>query len=237
MRKSSLACRRPREKRSPLLIELVGQRRIDATDALLKAVDHPDATIRRAALTALGETVGLEGIPVLLAQIVVRENSAGFASLDGQPTEVAQALAKNSAEAKVPNKLRRPVSGCRSARNVRRSSRRPCRKRRCPRNAALLEILGAMGGNEGPGDGRRRGEESPIQKLQDTGTRLLGDWMTADAAPVLLDLVKNSHEDKYQLRACADTFAWLGSLSCLRSSVRKCARRPLKRPRSRRSKS
>ena len=76
-----------------LLIELVGQRRIDATDALLRAVDHPDATIRGAALTALGETAGLKGIPVLLAQIAVRENSAGFASLDGQPTEVAQALA------------------------------------------------------------------------------------------------------------------------------------------------
>lgn len=37
-------------KTYPLLIELVGQRRIEATPALLKAIDSPDKNIRQAAL-------------------------------------------------------------------------------------------------------------------------------------------------------------------------------------------
>ena len=35
-------------------------------------------------------------------------------------------------------------------------------------------------------------------QLQDTGSRVLGEWMTLDAAPVLLDLAKTAPSDKYQ---------------------------------------
>ena len=38
-------------------------------------------------------------------------------------------------------------------------------------------------------------------QLQDTGSRVLGEWMTVDAAPVLLDLAKTAPSDKYQVRA------------------------------------
>ena len=41
----------------PLLLELVGQRRIQALDLLLKAIDNSDAVIRSVALTSLGATV------------------------------------------------------------------------------------------------------------------------------------------------------------------------------------
>jgi len=37
--------------------------------------------------------------------------------------------------------------------------------------------------------------------LQDACSRLLGEWMTVDAAPVLLDLSKTAEGEKYQLRA------------------------------------
>ena len=37
--------------------------------------------------------------------------------------------------------------------------------------------------------------------LQDTGSRVLGEWMTLDAAPVLLELAKTAPSDKYQGRA------------------------------------
>jgi hypothetical protein len=36
---------------------------------------------------------------------------------------------------------------------------------------------------------------------QDVGTRVLGEWMTADAAPFLLEITKSSVEDKYRTRA------------------------------------
>ncbi len=52
-----------------VLIELVGQRRIDAVPDLVKALNHADATVRGAALTALGATVGPKDLPVLVAQV------------------------------------------------------------------------------------------------------------------------------------------------------------------------
>ena len=38
-------------------------------------------------------------------------------------------------------------------------------------------------------------------QLQDLSTRHLGEWMTADAAPVLLDLTKSAPGEKFQVRA------------------------------------
>ena len=43
--------------------------------------------------------------------------------------------------------------------------------------------------------------KSHDDSLQDAGTRVLGAWMSVDAAPVLLDLAKGSAGDKYQSRA------------------------------------
>ncbi len=40
-----------------LLIQLVGERRIDAVATLVKALDNSDSAVRRASLVALGETV------------------------------------------------------------------------------------------------------------------------------------------------------------------------------------
>jgi hypothetical protein len=37
--------------------------------------------------------------------------------------------------------------------------------------------------------------------LQDAGTRALGEWMTIDAAPVLLEIAKGAAPDKYRVRA------------------------------------
>jgi hypothetical protein len=39
------------------------------------------------------------------------------------------------------------------------------------------------------------------EQLQDVGTQVLGEWMTADAGPVLLEISKNPGNKKYQVRA------------------------------------
>ena len=62
-RRSSRGSPQAEGKTLAVLIELVGQRRIDATPALVKALDHPDAAVRSAALTALGATVGAKDFP------------------------------------------------------------------------------------------------------------------------------------------------------------------------------
>jgi hypothetical protein len=38
-------------------------------------------------------------------------------------------------------------------------------------------------------------------EIQDVASALLGDWLTIDAAPVLLDLAKTAPEDKFRVRA------------------------------------
>jgi hypothetical protein len=69
-----------------------------------------------------------------------------------------------------------------------------------PTKVLLLEILGDVGGAKALaaiGAAVKGADES----LQDTGSRVLGEWMTLDAAPVLLDLAKTAPSDKYQVRA------------------------------------
>ena len=65
-----------------VLIELAGQRRIDANDTLVAAIDDTDAKVRHAALTALGSTIGQDDLSVLIKRVASPSNS--------QDTEVAQ---------------------------------------------------------------------------------------------------------------------------------------------------
>ena len=44
-------------------------------------------------------------------------------------------------------------------------------------------------------------EESNDDTMQDAATRLLGTWLSADAAPDMLDLAKTLPAGKYQIRA------------------------------------
>lgn len=163
-----------------VLIELIGQRRIDAVPDLVKAVDHPDAAVRGAALTALGATVGAKDLPVLVSQVVSPQNS--------NDAEVAR-KALRAASVRMPDR-----EAC-AAELVAAMSKAPA-----PAKPVLLEILGEMGGARALatiGDAVKGSD--PV--LQDTGSRVLGEWMTLDAAPVLLDLAKTAPSDKYQVRA------------------------------------
>jgi HEAT repeat protein len=58
-----------------MLVELVGQRRIEATPALLKALDSNDKAIRAAALTALGETVSPKQLSVLITNAIAPKHA------------------------------------------------------------------------------------------------------------------------------------------------------------------
>ncbi len=163
-----------------VLIELVGQRRINATPALVKALDDQDGAIRRAALTALGNTAGPDKLSVLVARFVAAKDpgdveiarkallaaSVRMPDRDACSTELAAALPQASASAK----------------------------------AGLLEILGAVQGQKALEaiDAVMKGGDP---ELQDVGSRVLGAWMSVDAAPELLQVVKNSHDEKYQDRA------------------------------------
>jgi HEAT repeat protein len=162
------------------LIQAVGQRRVDASRELVKALDNSNASVRQAALAALGETIKSNDLPVLISQFVE---------------------AKSMEDADVAGKALR--AAC-----VRMSDRDACAARlsdAMPHAAkatrvSLLDILSAVGGAKALqtiGDAAR----SPDDALQDAATRALGKWMTADAAPVLLALSKPDSGCNYQSRA------------------------------------
>jgi len=165
-------------KTHPVLIELVGQRRIEATEALLSALKHSDKAVRTSALTALGNTVTDKHLPVLIAQVVT--------PTDSESAPVAQAALKTAA-------VRMPDREACATELAAALSRAPAGTK-----IVLLDILAAVGGTKALAAVGAAGK-SPDNALQDASTRLLGEWTTIDAAPVLLDLAKTN--GSYQTRA------------------------------------
>jgi HEAT repeat protein len=164
----------------PVLVELVGRRRIAAAAALLPLASHPEEKVRTATIVALGPTVDLANLDVLVAaatapkspaegeaaRTAVREASVRMPDRDGCAGKLAAALEKAPAEAKV----------------------------------MLLDVIGEVGGTkavETMATVARSGDEA----LEDAATRLLGKWMTADAAPVLLGLATAEPGGKFKTRA------------------------------------
>jgi HEAT repeat protein len=163
------------------LIEVVGRRRVAAAlPMLLEAADDPDAAIRSAALTALGATVGMKDLPLLIARTV-------------KPRDAEEAKAAEDA-------LR---AAC-----VRMPDREACAEKLVaalagapgPAKVKLLETLAAVGGVKALQAVATAAKDAD-EKLQDAGTRLLGQWPTPDAAPALLDLAKTAADEKYKTRA------------------------------------
>ncbi|MDZ4782655.1 MAG: HEAT repeat domain-containing protein [Planctomycetia bacterium] len=162
------------------LLEAVGERRIAATESLVKLLDADDAAIRGGALASLGETVEAKDLHVLIAQAV-----AG----------------KNSEDAQAAQRALRTAS-------LRMADREACAQQltdalaKAPSVAQveLLRTLGAMGGPTALETIRvtmRGGNET----LQDAGSQVLGEWMNVEAGPALLELAKDAGSEKYRIRA------------------------------------
>ncbi len=126
-------------KSYPLLIELVGQRRIDATDMLIKALDHSGPTVRSAALIALGETVDLKNLSVLVSHVVAPKHP--------EDAPVAQQALKVAS-------VRMPDREACATELALALDRAPTATK-----SALLEILGEMGGNKALKDNGSGGQE------------------------------------------------------------------------------
>ena len=163
-----------------LLLELVGERRIDAVPALLKAIENADPAVRGAALTALGETVALQRLPVLIAQVISPKYP--------QDAAVAQAALK-AASVRMPD---REACAAELAAAVNRAP--------AITKTALLEILAEVGGTKAL-QTLAAAAKSKDPELQDAASRLLGKWNSVAAAPVLLDLAKTAPAEKYKVRA------------------------------------
>ncbi len=163
-----------------VLIEVAGRRRIAAAvPALLKAADDSDPAVRAAALTALGSAAGPGDLAVLISRVVEPE--------EGDDVQAA-------AEALHAACIRMPDREATAAQLTAAMAKAPL-----PGKVAILEVLGAMGGPRALATVGAAAQD-PSPELQDAATRLLGDWMSVDAAPVLLGVAK-SRDSRYQVRA------------------------------------
>lgn len=167
-------------KTYPLLIELVGQRRIEATPALIKALDNSDKNVRSAALIALGETVALKSLPVLIAVVIKPKNS--------DEAEVAQQALK-TASIRMPDR-----EACAEVLSKALEDSPAAVK------TILLETLGDVGGSKALKTIIAAAKsDNPL--LQDAGSKLLGKWNAVEDAPALLDYAKTGPSAQYRSRA------------------------------------
>ncbi len=167
-------------KTYPVILQLIGQRRIAAVSDVLLALDRSDKEVRSVALFALGETVTLQRLPVLVSLVVAPKHPEDAAAAQ-------QAL--RAASVRMPDR-----EACASELAV------ALKESPAATKTTLLEILADVGGTKAL---HTLGEaaKSNNPQLQDTGSRLLGKWNSVDAAPVLLDLAKTAPAEKYRIRA------------------------------------
>ncbi len=164
-----------------VLVQVVGRRGIrSAVPTLLEEANSANAEVRLAAIGALGQTVGFDELGLLVERFVKPK--------DAQEAEAAR-NALFAACTRMPDRnatAEKLVAAMGSA--------------SADGKAVLVALLAEVGGQkalEGVAAAARSGDDS----LQDAATRVLGEWMTPDVAPVLLDLAKSTSDEKYKIRA------------------------------------
>jgi HEAT repeat protein len=162
-----------------VVIELLGRREVaSSVPALFQLVESPDKSTRDAAIAALGLTVGLDDL-ASLARTLIRPPTPDVA-------EVAKEALKKAC-------LRMPDrAACATILIDQMADVSPETK------VDLLDLLGVVGGPKALAFvGKAARDDS--EEIQDAATRVLGQWMSADAADVLLVMAKSGNE-KFRVR-------------------------------------
>ena len=154
-----------------VLIDLAGRRHIETVTAvLLKLADDPDAKVRSAALTALGATIPVKDLAVLIARAVAQdkpeEAKAAEAALRAACARMSD---RDASTAKVLDAIAR---------------------RQAPAKCTLLGVLVTIGGDKALKAVAAAAKDSNAE-VRRAGYRALGEWTSADAGPELLSLVKS----------------------------------------------
>ncbi len=152
-----------------LLIELVGQRRIAATENLRKAADSSDESIRHAALAALGQTITLDELKLLVSRLSATNFPNDLPVVQQALRAAAIRMADREA---VASQLSTAMNGQTSK-----------------VKADVLEILAEVGGANAL-QAMKSAFTGKDTALIDTSSRLLGNWANTEAAPVLLELAQ-----------------------------------------------
>jgi len=164
----------------PLLVAIVGDRRIPAVSELVALTDHAAEPVRMAAIAALGSVVDLASLDAVVRRAVAPRSEAEGAA---------------ARKALVEASVRMPDRDACSAKLAAAVESAPTEAK-----IMLLDVIGDVGGTRALTALAAAGK-SGVQELDDAATRILGKWMTADAAPVLLELAGPQSPSKFRTRA------------------------------------
>lgn len=164
-----------------IVIEAVGRRHLQAAvPELTKLADSPDPGTRRAAIVALGRTIPIEQLSMLIDRFLAPSNPADATAAQDALKEACRRVSD-----------RQRCATLLVERQTKASTAGKC---------ILYELLGTLGGAEGLKAVADGGKDSD-EKARDVATRVLGDWPTPDAAAPLLELAKTMTEPRYRIRA------------------------------------
>jgi len=155
-----------------MALDLIGRRRMTkSVPSLLKAAEGPDAVVRPAALKKVGELGSPAEFSPLLDLLIQYEARQ---DLDAAEQALSAVCVKSSNPASYTWRLTSQLSKATPA-----------------QKGALLRVLSVIGGTNALKAVREAAKDSDVQ-VSDTAIRVLCSWKTADAAPDLLALAKNS---------------------------------------------
>jgi HEAT repeat protein len=163
------------------LITVCKDRKIgDATPVLLPFLSDDDNDVRLAVIAALGNTVSGENIEVLVGHLLQPASATEFEAVKESLRRVCYRSVDPDA---VAAKLVAVYANA-------------ALQTQC----ALLELFGALGGKVAI-EAVQNAVANPAEEIQDTATRVLGEWPDTDAAPVLLGVMNSDAGDRFKTRA------------------------------------
>ena len=154
------------------VVEAIGNRGVDAGRQLVPLAEHGEESVRVAVLRSLGRVGDLPSMEVIIARVRAPQ---------GEQEAEAAKLALLEAAVRMPD---RETCAAQIAAAISTSADT------LQADVVLLETLAAVGGSKALAT-VQEASHSGTAGLEDAATRLLGTWMTADAAPVLLDLARS----------------------------------------------
>jgi HEAT repeat protein len=167
-------------KAKAVLFELVGARRIMAAEpAVRAALDDSNEPVRLAAITAMGQLAELKDLELLISRALRGEGAEGTTAQRALRTAALRMSDRDGTAAKLAECLKGA-----SAAN----------------QQYLLELVGKISGPKAleiVASSAKSGDPA----VKDVATRVLGNWVNADAAPALLEIAKSDPDSKYQIRA------------------------------------
>ena len=164
-----------------VLIELAGRRRTAAAAAALwLAADDADPVVRAAALAGLGAVIETADLPKLIARLAATKEEQEATALDKALREVC--LRSEDREV-VAAQLAAALASADE-----------------PLKARILETLNVVGGATSL-EAVAAAARSSNEEFRDAAFRVLGEWKSADAAPILLDLHNAVNDERLKIRA------------------------------------